>query len=418
MNRAALIKALRDTAQSASNAIASNVSAPVDLLAAGLRGIGLPVNNPVGGSQWMAEKGLTRDVEMGVPRIVGETLGMAGPTVAMAKAPQIAGALNKVGENLAAGGPPAMRGQLGAIVWHGSPHKFDKFDASKIGTGEGAQAYGHGLYLAESPGVAESYQKALSGASSLTAGNRATNQKSIATRLSSMFGGDGSSFARGSRDIGEMARKMAVRSEEIPEGTAYVFKDGSHYIEGSGGGWWDVADGSWTPQGSLYKVDLPDEAIAKMLDWDKPLSQQAPEVLDVLRSNAPSGSLTADVLAGKASKPDYRGVDALLDIKDGLGLRGRGPGTPELSQWLRNRGIPGIRYLDGGSRGTGAGTSNFVVFPGNEDILKILERNGQPLGMMGVRGGPTDMRGQLGALNVKALESVNPTGTVNATRNS
>ena len=42
-------------------------------------------------------------------------------------------------------------------------------------------------------------------------------------------------------------------------------------------------------------------------------------------------------------------------------------------------GIPGIRYLDGGSRGAGAGTSNFVVFPGNEDLLRILERNGVPL---------------------------------------
>jgi hypothetical protein len=34
-------------------------------------------------------------------------------------------------------------------VYHGSPHKFDRFDASKIGTGEGAQSYGHGLYLAK-----------------------------------------------------------------------------------------------------------------------------------------------------------------------------------------------------------------------------------------------------------------------------
>ena len=38
-----------------------------------------------------------------------------------------------------------------------------------------------------------------------------------------------------------------------------------------------------------------------------------------------------------------------------------------------------IRYLDGGSRGAGTGTSNYVVFPGNENLLKILERNGQPL---------------------------------------
>ncbi len=34
-------------------------------------------------------------------------------------------------------------------VWHGSPHDFAQFDAGKIGTGEGAQAYGHGYFAAE-----------------------------------------------------------------------------------------------------------------------------------------------------------------------------------------------------------------------------------------------------------------------------
>ncbi len=43
-------------------------------------------------------------------------------------------------------------------AYHGSPHDFDKFDLSKIGTGEGAQAYGHGLYFAENEGVAKSYK--------------------------------------------------------------------------------------------------------------------------------------------------------------------------------------------------------------------------------------------------------------------
>lgn len=48
----------------------------------------------------------------------------------------------------------------GAIkAYHGTPHLFDRFDMSKIGTGEGAQAYGHGLYLAQDPSIAESYRK-------------------------------------------------------------------------------------------------------------------------------------------------------------------------------------------------------------------------------------------------------------------
>jgi hypothetical protein len=51
-------------------------------------------------------------------------------------------------------------------VYHGTPHIFDKFDLSKIGTGEGAQAYGWGLYMAGSKAVAKYYRE------SLTSGER------------------------------------------------------------------------------------------------------------------------------------------------------------------------------------------------------------------------------------------------------
>ena len=46
----------------------------------------------------------------------------------------------------------------GIVAYHGSPHSFDQFDTSKIGTGEGAQAYGHGLYFAGNEGVAQELQ--------------------------------------------------------------------------------------------------------------------------------------------------------------------------------------------------------------------------------------------------------------------
>ena len=52
-------------------------------------------------------------------------------------------------------------GLLGHTVWHGSPHKWDVPDISKVGTGEGAQAYGHGFYSAEAPDVAKQYQEAI-----------------------------------------------------------------------------------------------------------------------------------------------------------------------------------------------------------------------------------------------------------------
>src|SRR6516164_3188308 len=44
-------------------------------------------------------------------------------------------------------------GGLGIKAYRSSPHIFEKFDLSKIGSGEGAQAYGHGIYAAENPAV-------------------------------------------------------------------------------------------------------------------------------------------------------------------------------------------------------------------------------------------------------------------------
>jgi hypothetical protein len=46
-------------------------------------------------------------------------------------------------------------------VWHGSPHSFDRFSMDKIGTGEGAQAFGHGLYFTDTKYIAEHYAKNL-----------------------------------------------------------------------------------------------------------------------------------------------------------------------------------------------------------------------------------------------------------------
>lgn len=46
-----------------------------------------------------------------------------------------------------------------AAAFHGSPHDFDRFDLSKIGTGEGAQAFGYGLYFASKRGIAEHYKE-------------------------------------------------------------------------------------------------------------------------------------------------------------------------------------------------------------------------------------------------------------------
>lgn len=46
-------------------------------------------------------------------------------------------------------------------AWHGSPHDFDEFDLGAIGSGEGNQAHGWGLYFAKSKRVSDNYKKTL-----------------------------------------------------------------------------------------------------------------------------------------------------------------------------------------------------------------------------------------------------------------
>ena len=46
-------------------------------------------------------------------------------------------------------------------AWHGSPYKFDKFSIEHIGEGEGAQAFGWGLYFAGNKEVSEWYREKL-----------------------------------------------------------------------------------------------------------------------------------------------------------------------------------------------------------------------------------------------------------------
>jgi hypothetical protein len=115
---------LRDFLQGMSNSAASNVSAPVDGLAWLLRKAGLPIpSNPVGGSDWMAQKGLIAQPQNKNMGLLGEAIGGVLPMLAAAKAPQIAGGLLQAGENLAA--PRNMHSQAGVIA---SP--FGRYGAS------------------------------------------------------------------------------------------------------------------------------------------------------------------------------------------------------------------------------------------------------------------------------------------------
>ena len=225
------------------------------------------------------------------------------------------------------------------ITYHGTPHKFPptaknplgEFDPTKIGTGEGAQAYGHGLYLAENPGVATDYAKTLGPKTALS------NPEYVAAQARLAKFEDAVS-KRYKQDALSPMEDIAFYSEKYPKRVI----NAANKIQTAEQAAYEKAS-----KGNLYKVDLPDEQIAKMLDWDKPFSNQSPDVQELIK-NA--------LEIRKKQTGGYGLFDSLekSSIKDLIATIGE--------QRLQQAGIPGIRYLDQGSRAGGAGTSNFVVF--------------------------------------------------------
>lgn len=248
-------------------------------------------------------------------------------------------------------------GMLGHTVYHGSPHRFDKFDASKIGTGEGAQAYGHGLYFAESPGVARSYRDDLGASVSVDGQPWIRNGQSVNPDIWDKIpdpdvrdallaaNGDVDAAVRRSRQIATDYRARGYGEADFWDGVADRTEKYRDRVKVEN-------------TGSLYTVDLADKAIPRMLDWDKPLSSAPPAFRDLVMN-----------------LPRYQdpSIVARTKIGEAYGeLAGAMGGRHVVSETLRKAGIPGIRYLDGSSRASGQGTSNFVVFPGNEHLLNIL----------------------------------------------
>jgi len=208
-------------------------------------------------------------------------------------------------------------------AYHGTPHKVDKFSLSKIGTGEGSQAYGWGLYMAESKEVAGQYRKNLSG------------KAMIRSRVN------------GWEVVNELDGKHIGLFQDRAEADAAVEKYN-------------------TSLGNLYTVELiPNED--EFLDWDKPLSEQSEKVKAALDNYLPSST---SALKGRSDLGKFVGQQIYTWISNSGNVS-------ERSKALAQAGIPGIKYLDAGSRSAGNGSRNFVIF--DDNLVRILEENGNPV---------------------------------------
>jgi hypothetical protein len=205
---------------------------------------------------------------------------------------------------------------LGVIgAWHGSPHDFDRFDITKIGSGEGAQVYGHGLYFAENPGISRHYKDVLSkkqgthhhilknnkgevvdeGVSRSDTPKSGSLQFSILELQDAVKYGDYPTITDAAVDrIKQNERQLS----QMRDSRKHILSTGEtdthlqdewiqHYTDEIGRYRTILKDGLTyeykvdANPGYLYQVDIdaePDE----FLDWDAPLSQQSPIVKEKL----------------------------------------------------------------------------------------------------------------------------------------
>ncbi len=154
--------------------------------------------------------------------------------------------------------------------------------------------------------------------------------------------------------------------------------------------------------GRMYEVNLHARP-EQFLDWDAPMAQQGKAIQAIYnRHIAPrlntrqvgehltdvridQGAIGAfpnaqvpDVMANPAAHVPTRGSDfydglARTSINGDWGAPGEFA-REQATRALADLNIPGIRYLDQGSRGAGEGTRNYVVF--NPEIIEILRRYG------------------------------------------
>lgn len=214
----------------------------------------------------------------------------------------------------------------GFRAFHGSPHDFDKFSMSKIGTGEGAQAYGHGLYFAENEGVARGYRDALSARAA------PNDARGNAFDLVQRMGGDVDATAELLRE--SIPTTTSPNTEQFLRETLKHIEDGTY------------ADFE-RPLGRMYEVNInanPED----FLDWDKPLSEQHARVRESLGTRVEA---LRQAGAGLPQDPIGEALWRVAHPQGGFDKTDFSRSVPEqATERLRDAGIPGIRYLDAGSR--------------------------------------------------------------------
>jgi hypothetical protein len=268
--------------------------------------------------------------------------------------------------------------------WQGSPYKgIEKMSLEKIGTGEGAQAYGWGLYSAQAKKLAEWYRKTITDRKRKNAdntilvnsdeyhrvytdyyknGKRMEDVRSSEYRAINVLigaGGDRQKAFSSLSSIAELHQKNADRGGEAAnyyEQEAQSFMEAIAFLNGA-----EIQTREVPDTGQLYRLEVPESG--ELLDWDKPLSEQPKKIQEIInKTREEYGMGGSDASTGE-------------DIYKELVFQGKMEGAENPQKWaskkLNSLGIPGLQYLDGSSRAGGEDTHNFVIW--DEDRMSVEE---------------------------------------------
>ena len=278
---------------------------------------------------------------------------------------------------------------------HASPHSFRKFSTDFMGKGEGAQAYGWGLYFAENPKVNRSYmnqfaqdkatwkfrevetgvievmQRSLVG--SFLPKDALPEAKEDASDIAWSVLGDLVDAARGSMTVLDIVMEL---HDEIDTNRKYAEtypqeREKLEQLEGFMLSLLDHLDEIEARPGmpSNYKVELNVED-SELLGWD-----YVDETVLALLKDSPVEEVRY-ALEHAERRADYRGenvsgkdvyqelFDAFWDGEDGT----KQEAQKAASVSLLSSDIKGIRYADGFSRRKAEEeqTYNYVIFDGND----------------------------------------------------
>lgn len=278
---------------------------------------------------------------------------------------------------------------------HASPHSFRKFDTAFMGKGEGAQAYGWGLYFAENPEVNRSYmnqfaqdkatwkfrevetaaieemQRALVG--SFLPKDALPEAKEDASDIAWSVLGDLVDAARGSMTVLDVVMEL---HDEIDTNRKYAEtypqeREKLEQLEGFMLSLLDHLDEIEIRTGmpSNYRVELNVDD-SELMGWD-----YVDETVLALLKDSPVEEVRY-ALERAERRADYRGenvsgkdvyqelFDAFWDGEDGT----KQEAQKAASVSLLSSDIKGIRYADGLSRWKEKEkqTYNYVIFDGND----------------------------------------------------